>query len=125
MDESAKLELEHRVSLYKFLLDLCVKGILFFLAVLGVGVKMVLDEKGSFRKAYAILGAASTVVMVVPIISAIIQAREWRADFIRLGKATHTKPIDMKPLWALIIGSTLFWWVFMAFWTVIYFKKPA
>jgi len=119
MDESAKLELEHRVNLYKFLLDLCVKGILFFLAVLGVSVKLALDDK-QHRKAFVVMGAAATIVMLVPILSAVIQAREWRADFLRLGKATHTKPIDMKPLWALIIGSAGFWLVFIAFWVYMY-----
>ncbi len=123
--ESAKMELEHRINLYKFLLDLCVKGILFFLAVLGVSVKLVWDDNGFYGRVIAILGACATAIMLVPIIVAILQAREWREDFIRLGQATHTKPVDMKPLWALIIGSSLFWFVFMAFWIAMYFRRPS
>jgi len=44
MDETAKIELEHRVKLYQFYLGCYIKGIAFFLAITAALLKFALDS---------------------------------------------------------------------------------
>jgi hypothetical protein len=124
MHASAEVELQHRVELYKFLLNLYVKAILFCLAIAAFTVKIALDD-GLHRRPFAVLGMGATLAMSVPIVSGLIQEREWRRHFKRLAKATDTEPISTAPLITMIIGSAVFWVLIMGIFLFLYLMGNA
>jgi hypothetical protein len=121
MDEAARIELDHRVSLYQFYVATYTKGIALFLAVVGALLKFALDSK-DHRAIFATAGLACTLAILIIIAYSLSYERDIAKDFARLGAATGTAPITSAPFRALSAAVLAFWilvlvgWVYILFW---------
>jgi hypothetical protein len=121
MNESAKFELEKRISLYQFYLDLYTKGIAFFLTITGALRKFAFDSQSN-RNIFVGSGLLATIVFLIPLAFGLFHARTMQKDFNRLGDATGTVPFSVSPLQMLVSCVAVFWilvfggWVYIIAW---------
>ena len=112
MDEAAKFDLEKRIDLYKFYVDLYAKGIVIFLAIQSFVLKSAIDIP-RHRQALATVGATAAIIFLVPLFFSFVHERHLRSEFLRLATATETTIVTTAPLRALI-------WAVAAFWILIF-----
>lgn len=123
IDESAKIELEHRVALYQFHLGSYIKGVAFFLAITGALLKFGLDSE-LYRAVFSWAGLMCNFAILIPLIFSFVHERHIARDFDRLAIATKTATISTNPLRMLAIATTVFWlilsagWIYVIFWLV-------
>ena len=115
MDESAKLELEHRVRLYQFYLDCYIKGIAFFLGITAALLKFAVESSLS-RATFSLAGVLCSLVILIPLVFAYTHEKALSAEFLRLAEATRTRPISTSPLRMLTRATTLFWVIIAGGW---------
>jgi hypothetical protein len=119
MDESAKFELEQKVDLYKFYLSSYLKGIAFFLAIIGALLKFSVDSV-AYRGVFSAAGVICCAIVLVPILYGISHERKFRRDFVRLAELTNTKPVSTSPFRMLIVTTASFWVIVSAGWLYVY-----
>jgi len=121
MNEEAKAELEHRVSLYQFYIGSYTKGIAFFLAITGALLKFAVDST-EYRSVFAVVGLLCNAAVLIPLLYGARHERQIARDFTRLAEATHTKSISTGPLRMLVVATATFWvilcvgWLYVLLW---------
>ena len=112
MDEAAKFDLEKRIDLYKFYVDLYTKGIVIFLAIQSFVLKVAVDTP-SHRQGLAMVGMTAAAIFLVPLFFAFLHEQSLRSEFLKLSEITKTTTVKTTPLRALI-------WAVAAFWVLIF-----
>lgn len=115
IDEPVKLELDHRVKLYQFYVELYVKGIALYLGITSVLLKFAVDST-SYREVFCVAGLACAFAILIPLFFAYQHERTLRADFDRLAKASGINAISTSPLLYLSHATTCFWFIIFMGW---------
>jgi hypothetical protein len=118
MDESAKLELEHRVRLYQFYIDCYIKGMAFFLGITAALLKFAVDSI-PYRNIFAVAAIGCTLTILIPLIFGMVDERRIARDFKRLAELTKTAPISTAPLLMLSVAVATFWVIILGGWIYV------
>jgi hypothetical protein len=120
-DEAARLELDHRITLYQFHVGSYIRGIAFFLAINAVLFKFALDDKVQ-RTLYSIIALLCCLAVLVPLVFGALHIRVMNDDFKRLAEATGTKAILVSPFTMLTIATAAFWLIIFGSWVFMFFR---
>ena len=118
MNEEAKVELEHRVSLYQFYIGTYTKGIAFFLAITGALLKFALDS-AEYRVIFAAAGLICSASILIPLGYGAHHERQIARDFTRLAEGTNTRSISTGPLRMLVVATAIFWAIVCLGWLYV------
>lgn len=122
IDESAKLELDHRVALYQFHASAYIRGIAFFLAINAVLIKFAIDDTTN-RGLYSEVALLCSIAIVIPLAFSYWHIGEMKREFKRLAVATRTIALSVAPLAMLSFATTVFWLVILVTWIRVYALK--